>query len=492
MNLVTDKWIPVSMPDGRVQRVSLAELYEHAHQIHDLACTPPQRIALIRLLICITQAALDGPEDEEDWCTGRERIAASSAKYLQGWHDAFHLRGQRPFLQIPGLTVDEGNSKPVDMLDCRLSSGNNPTLFDHEAIASGRPMADEDLALSLLTFLNFSTGGKVGQANWNGVKYSESTFAAPCIGYAHTFVRGEDLLETLHLNLLTRNGEVTGVTSLPNGKWGRPVWEHFPRGVDDAEAFQNAAETYLGRLVPLSRFVSLEGETPTQCIIGPTHKSYRIDHLPAYREPWATIIEVRETERYLKLSSSKHAWRQLGSLLSLRRSLFGTTGALSLANVADLYGEFPEKTVDVWVGGLEAGAGGGKIIDMLEWCFLVPVAQFGETRLNKYLEGVELAENGESALMSAVKLFCVEMQVDPKQVPYDHARQRYWSVLDQRYPVLLRAANDPHAFLRDTWYPIIRQVMHATYSSVCTHGTPRQVEAFVKGQAKLRLRKPEE
>ncbi|MBM4431644.1 MAG: type I-E CRISPR-associated protein Cse1/CasA, partial [Chloroflexi bacterium] len=89
MNLVADKWIPVVTPDGDPARVGMAELYERAHEIRDLACTPPQRIALMRLLICITQAALDGPEDEQSWSQDRDRIGAASQEYLKRWQEAF-------------------------------------------------------------------------------------------------------------------------------------------------------------------------------------------------------------------------------------------------------------------------------------------------------------------------------------------------------------------------------------------------------------------
>jgi len=492
MNLVTDHWIPVVMADGEIERSSLARLYEQREQIRDLACTPPQRIALMRLLICITQAALDGPSDDQDWWDCRERVAESSLAYLARWREAFNLRGDRPFLQIPGLEVDPGSSKPLDMLDCRLSSGNNPTLFDHEAVAEGREGTDEDIALNLVTFLNFSTGGKVGQANWHGAKYSHSTFTGPCLRYTHTFVRGANLLETVHLNLMTKSGEITGISSLPNGEWGRPVWESFPETVEDASALRNAAETYLGRLVPLSRFVNLAAGAPTQCIIGPTHKSYRISHLPAFREPWATVVDVKGEPRYMMATSSRHMWRQLESLLSLARGPCGATGSLSLANVATLYDALGDKVIDIWVGGLEAGAGGGKIIDTVEWCFSVPISQFGETQMNKYVTGVKLADDGEKALGSAVKAFFVEMKMDSRQIPYDHAKQRYWSILDGQCLVLLRAANDAHIHLGDTWYAIVRSAMKDAYVSLCTHETPRQIEASAKGQAKLRLRKPEE
>jgi CRISPR system Cascade subunit CasA len=493
MNLVSDKWIPVVMAAGTLDKMSLLELYAHAEDILDLACTPPQRIALMRLLICITQAALDGPEDEEDWLVCRNRLSKLSSKYLQRWQTVFDLRGSNPFMQIPGLEVDEGGSKPLDMLDCSLASGNNFVLFDHEASQDGRDIPDEDTSLNLLTFLNFSTQGKVGQAIWDGVKYSDEIFPAPCIGYVHTFVRASNLLDTIFFNLMTKRGNTTGILRLPNGKWGKPVWEQFPSDVKDEASFQNAAETYLGRLVPLSRFINLKGTSETQCIIGPTHKGYRINHLPAFREPWATVVQNRDgDERYLILSPEKHMWRELGSLLSLSKGeQHGMVGALSLANLVSFYTDFQEKTVDIWVGGLKAGAGGGKIIDMLEWVFSFPIVQFQETCMAKYLSGVQLAENGERVFKTALFSYFREMKVE--SISYKRGKARYWSILDRQYPLLLKASNDEKVYLGDTWYPIVRRAIEQAYAYVCPHQTPRQIQAFARGRTILqRLKKPEE
>jgi len=63
MNLVSDPWIPVVMLDKTPRLVSLNEVFRDGETIADLAANPCQRIALMRLLICIAQAALDGPKD---------------------------------------------------------------------------------------------------------------------------------------------------------------------------------------------------------------------------------------------------------------------------------------------------------------------------------------------------------------------------------------------------------------------------------------------
>ena len=58
MNLTTDPWIPVSWLDGSHGLASLREAFERGHEIRDLNVRPHERISLIRLLICVAQAAL--------------------------------------------------------------------------------------------------------------------------------------------------------------------------------------------------------------------------------------------------------------------------------------------------------------------------------------------------------------------------------------------------------------------------------------------------
>lgn len=60
MNLVTEPWIPVVGIDGGHRLASLEQVFAEGRQFADLAVRPHERIALMRLLICIAQAALDG------------------------------------------------------------------------------------------------------------------------------------------------------------------------------------------------------------------------------------------------------------------------------------------------------------------------------------------------------------------------------------------------------------------------------------------------
>lgn len=58
-NLVTDPWIPVLIGSQR-HILGLAEIFSKSEKISSVANDPAERFAIMRLLLCITQAALDG------------------------------------------------------------------------------------------------------------------------------------------------------------------------------------------------------------------------------------------------------------------------------------------------------------------------------------------------------------------------------------------------------------------------------------------------
>lgn len=490
MNLINDPWIPVVMPGGDGIRISLSDTLNRSPEIADLAVTPPQRVALMRMLICIVQAALDGPKDMEAWRTCRDRIVPESLAYLEKWTGQFELRGDAPFMQISGLIVEQGNDKPLDMLDCRLSSGNNATLFDQGASPEGRDFDDSEIALHLVTFLNFSTTGRVGQAEWNKQKYSDSTFAAPCIKCAHTFIVGDMLLDTLFFNLLCKEDDF-GINTFPNGEWGKPVWEHFPGSVNDKAAFENAGRTYLGRLVPLSRFILLGDHH--RCIIGPTHQGFTIEQLPSFREPSTTVKSNRKNGDLfnLPLSSEKHMWRELGAVLSFKSSDDGEGGAPALGKFLNEAYELPNDHVEIWVGGLETGANPAKLSDMLEWQFRLPLELLDSSRLAQYEAGVSLAEKAEWALAESVKACFKDLKMDPRVIPVSRAKTFFWSRLDRNYAILFDTAKDENASLSEDWYRELQRAMDQAYRQVCPHETPRQIQAYAKGRERLRLKKPD-
>ncbi len=270
MNLVNDPWIPIVFQDGKTSLVSLDDAFALGHKIRDLNALPHERISVMRLLICVAQAALNGPKTYDEWGKCREQIASLSQSYLQKFSDKFELFGERTrFLQLEGLSLDNSKTKKkskkeggdevlsakaeTSKLDLALASGNNHTLFDNAATAPSRTISKERLALTLLSFQCFAPGSLIGVCLWNGKPLKGSSIHAPCSGsIIHAVIRENNLIGTIHSNLITKDDSqlVHG-----EGNWGVPVWEDMPRSQDDDASIKNATETYLGRLLPVSRVV---------------------------------------------------------------------------------------------------------------------------------------------------------------------------------------------------------------------------------------------
>ncbi|MDF7807592.1 type I-E CRISPR-associated protein Cse1/CasA [Pontiellaceae bacterium B12219] len=471
MNLIGDPWIPVVYADGSACAVGLKQLFEEADQISDLSVNPPQRIALMRLLLCITQAALDGPADDADWKTCRPRIIQEVIAYLDERLDKFELYGDRPFLQVAGLRAD----KKADIDKLLETSIGDSALFLEQRSVDGHVFSDAEKALALLVFQNYSAGGKTGQSVW-GSKHSESTFTAPCFTNLFLLLRGSNMLDSLWLNLIPFDRD--------SQEKGAPVWDQMPQSETDAAAFENAYETRLGRMVPFSRLARLSADPADAfCIVGPVPKKYLFSNDPTtFREPYLTLRLSKKNEHYyMKTNPNKHIWRELGSMLCLNNQ----TENFPALNLSNLQPSGLEE-IDVWCGGLARGAQAAKIFDAAEWNFCLPVSMQGEAPLSKYEKGVSFANQGEWALKKSVSEYAGFMKAE-SGVFTGHAGRFYWGMLDVESPLLLEIANDDTCDFSD-WKMRVYFAMNRSFEKACPHETPRQIQAYAQARRFLRIK----
>jgi CRISPR system Cascade subunit CasA len=498
MNLSTDSWIPIVWSDGKPGIVSLRKVLEGGGEIRDLAVRAHERIALMRLLICIAQAALNGPVDYDDWRACRERIVPSALAYLDRWRHAFELfgSGQR-FLQVANLKKpsgktkedesDEGNS--TSKLGLALATGHNATLFDN-AGGSERAFTRAELALMLVTFQCFSPGGRIGVALWHGKETAGngSSDHAPCLsgGMLHALLLGDNLAATLCKNLSTkqRAAEFYGKNS-----WGKPVWEWMPEGLGDRKAVQNATRTYLGRLVPLTRAIWLASDCRTLILAnGLEYGSYAES---GWREPSATVVirsvKGQPTRVVLPTSIEKAGWRELHAL-TIKAVSRNLGGPLALENI-----NIAEPAFDLWVGGLVANK--AKPVDSTESVFHIPVGMLNETSQKVYEQGVKLAGITEFRMMRAIldyhkelgdNLDRSEMKARRRQIRSNVAAQ-FWTDMENAVFRLLEIAAAPESiglnfeWHKTAWGQTVWRAARASYEHACPHETPRQLRAYALG-----------
>jgi len=132
MNLVTKPWIPILRLDGKTDLASLQQIFKEGNQYADLAVRPHERIALMRLLICIAQVALDGPENIDEWDNAPQTLPKAASSYLDEKKGLFELfDNEKPFLQIAELERVSDQTTFVSKMEFNLSSKTGQDLFDH-------------------------------------------------------------------------------------------------------------------------------------------------------------------------------------------------------------------------------------------------------------------------------------------------------------------------------------------------------------------------
>ncbi len=519
MNVAFDRWIPVVNAKGERELASLCSVFAEGRKYVDLAVRPHERVALMRLLLCVAHAALDGPKDYDEWCEVPKRLPDAALAYLEKWRDAFELfHPATPWLQVSKLNGDKPS--PVALLDFALATGNNSTLNDHEGQILQRPIQDARIALSLLTFQCFSPGGGSPIAQWENVKRLQvGNPDAPCLSQsmAHAMIRGELLAETITLNLPTFEGIARSYQSCSlltrddkeHNLWkrmefddialGRPVWEMFPFKPDFlAQESVNATRTYLGRLVPIARWIRLLSATEMYCCNGFKYDTFR-DGFPA--EPTASVHLSRKTDvkgvetverSVVPVTPSKALWRELSALL-VKRSAFGLGGALTIENAPY------DKAFDFHVCAMVRDQASMDIA--IESVFHISPTFYVNTAT--YQTEVQQAERLEQKLGWAVETYRKEVdggwEGRLKGAGKDSGKLRkklhsmatgyYWTTVEKKLGLLMAyidsIGSDAAITLKERWRKLVFKSACEAYSLACSHETPRQHRAFAKGYQKL-------
>lgn len=487
MNVAFDDWIPV-LEGGRERLTSICDALSN-EKIIDLTVLPHQRVAVMRLLMCVAHAALDGPRDYEEWVKARGRLPEAVQTYLGARKDLFELfHPERPWLQVKDL---EGKDiTPLSHLDFTLTKGGNPKVFNYQDTPD-RPRADlPKAALDLITYLNFALQGAGPKARWQGK--DTPVAGQPCgpcgPAIAHCFLRGRNLLETLCFNLVTHEEiERRGVGM------GRPVWEQFPRSRGDKDAISNATGTYLGSLIPLTRLIRiLPAAGGMYCGLGFIFRSLteeegkNVDGSQSgvVLLPTAAIVVEKakkggaEKRKYVTADKNKALWRELPAII-VKRSSEGSAdgGVWALGNIP------VESPCDIHVCSFISEKGiKQKIHKIVESVFHVPAAVREHSEV--YSDGVQQAENTGRMLAAAILEYYKSLSVKGKGLA-DRVGEFYWTLAEGNLPLLVAhveaIGTDDFTPTGVTWRNSLTRAAWDVYETMCGQDGPRRLRAYMKG-----------
>lgn len=467
-NLTTDPWIPVRWLDGRSASVSLHELFENAPQIADLAVPPHERISILRLLVCIAQAAHGAPETSDDWDGWDTGLESSVAGYLEKWKEHFHLMGEGTrFLQSP-IKDDGTEAPPTAKIVFNLATGNSVTLLDHEGDdRQPRMFSPAVIARAILTYQNHFDCDFMGQSPaFKGVPV-----AGTAIHALHSFLKGKNLRKTILLNCIDAD-------SLAPSCLGKSIWEG------------GKTSDYLHRLVPSPCKLWLMDDGKRIQI----HKGHSYGKFSAtkIRETSTTVLVAKikgvVTPVLLKAGINDAIWRDLHCIAVVQKS-----EASAPLTFRSHMNTLQEGEVRFWSGELVKTK--GKVLDSVESVFTVPFELFKPIGQDRYQKGVNFAVVLSNRLVDSVKAYYANMM--QRSSPTESAKRHFWNTLDQQSAILLTLLkgigtdDDPMGSAdfgkgNDPWTLAIRAAADAAYEHTCPRGNPRQYEAYAAGLRVLR------
>ncbi len=369
-------------------------------------------------------------------------------------------------------------------------------------------METSNLVISILSFNNFSLGGLYPQAKWHDNSTSKSGIKdAPCASQSmlHCFVRKKTALATLHANILSREqisdryGENPGV----------PIWEFFPSSPSDKEAIKNATQTYIGRLVPLSRWLKILPDRNTMLMgDGFVYPVY-----PEFKETTSVevVLTIKDKQEHRILGcKTTIPWRELNAITTKR-----IADKKDIGGPAAIENQSSSESYDLHILALKREQ--ASILDTIESVLHVPdyFSISEECRLS-YIDGVKKSEIKAYKLDRSVQTYLSFLLPDIVKIvkkgirgeklkkkeseKYRAVKSRvknkylsyYWTLVEKQRHLLMQyisligtKLDQEREDAKQAWQNAINHAAIETYQTLCPRESPRQIRAYVAGWSLL-------
>ncbi|MCF8305601.1 MAG: type I-E CRISPR-associated protein Cse1/CasA [Ignavibacteriales bacterium] len=306
-NLIDQKWIPVLRGGPVPERIGLLDCIRDAHKISGIYHDSPLVImSLFRLLLGILHRVYP-LKDVESWNNHYKAglfSPTSIEEYFEKWKDRFDLFDEVfPFYQIAEHPAGE-KTTTVNKLTLHRAAGNNAVYNDHSYNEKKDQMEMADAALYLLVAQTFSPGGGVSAT----INFQHAPYTSPML----TFLEGNNLFETLLLNMVIESG-------FSAHDQDQPSWESpNPSRAETATQFTGYLDylTHQSKMIKLTPVVH-DGKTVVEkvCIAqGRGLPENTIDPFAAYR------IDEKRGLVPIKIRTEKQLWRDYNTLIRLTDS----------------------------------------------------------------------------------------------------------------------------------------------------------------------------
>lgn len=492
-NLADEPWIPVAEKG----KVNLRQIFSET-SITSLGGNPVEKISVFKLLLAIAQSACT-PETEDDWkklgCSGiRQKVDA----YLTEHHDCFWLYGEKPFLQMPAIAKAELAS--YGDVKMEVSTGNTSVVTE---IQSEKPLDDSEKALLVIVLMGFAFGGKKVDNSvvlTPGYSLKSNDKGKPAsgkpgtslgfMGYTHSFLFANSIADSVYENIFTAD-MIKEMNMFPSGLGVAP-WLGMPAGEDDAIA-KKLKTSYMGRLLPLSRFMLLseKGLVYSEGISHPGYVDFVVD-------PSVTVdFMAKPKPKLLWIDPERKPWRQLTSLLAFLDST--NANKFVCYQLKEMLHRFAKlRSFTIWSGGVRVSSNAGEQYltgtdDFVESEIQLSSDIFSDEHdfFGTLSTQMEYLEKNANMLFGCVTHYYKSLKTDGKSIAAQ-ATNTYWQLCETKFQQLVTAcAEDLSGDKARAMHKVFNSFVMQIYDEACPKDSARQLEAWAENKPFMKKEKEE-
>jgi CRISPR system Cascade subunit CasA len=504
-DLVEKPWIPCLMANGTTKELGLLELFTQAKEIKEVNDPSPLvTIALYRLLLAILHRNF-GPRNSSEWVAIWDNGNGNwdlkkLEEYFKKWSqlerfDLFHP--EWPFYQIRNFAVKK--ISPISRLKHELASGNNPTLFDHSFEDNGSSFTAAEAARALVAHQAFAVGGGRSETGY--------TSNAPLIGKSIVLVRGNNIFETLMLNLVRYDGKEYPFSANSNDivSWEREslisAKERIPHGYLDYLTWQSR----MIRLIP-------EGPGDEPVVRGLYYAQGEILNAEGFFDPETPYRKIEKLGwKSIRFTTNRVLWRDSTAIFQLSdsdekenrppRAIEWVSLLVNRNYISSAY----KSRIDVY-GLCNDKKNQAKIHFWRREQMPLPIRYLEEPELVNTLGAeIQLAEDGASALHDALyvlALYLADPLIDQKEnskpdkkeiqrmLNSFHAESLYWSVLEMPFYRLLEELPIASVDARQKWNDTLVAAIYDAFNNTAVglETKPEYMKATVRARRSLDIK----
>lgn len=364
-----------------------------------------------------------------------------------------------------------------------IATGNTTVLNQSQV---ERTLTDAERAQLLIFLMGFAPGGKktdnsivlsknyTGKSNNNGKPSTGKP--GPSLGfsgYLHTLLTGKNMIETLWLNLFTQE-QISDIRFFSSGVGVAP-WEKMPES-EDCETANKLKSSYMGRLVPMSRFVLLKenGLHYSEGIAHPSHKEGGFDPTIA--------VDSSSNPKVLWVNPEKRPWRQLVSLLSFFSSDKKNSYDCRQLRFGLMRAREAVRWFGIWSGGINVSSNAGEQYatgnnDFVESEISLHSESLGDSWFYKLKEEMTALDDLSRTIYASTMGYFRQLKADGKDTS-SLATNLYWQLCEQKFQTLLDSCYDKTGLSTRKIRPAFVGFVNKAYNTYCPRVTARQLDAW--------------